>query len=34
MDVKLFNDMTSINHVYVIENKNREEIEKLESTKQ
>ena len=34
MDVKLFNDMTSINHVYVIENKNREELLELESTKQ
>ncbi|WP_291116415.1 rod shape-determining protein MreC [Flavobacterium sp. UBA6135] len=31
MDVKLFNDMTSIGHVYVIENKNREEIEELEA---
>mgnify|MGYP006186733275 FL=1 len=34
MDVKLFNDMTSINHVYVIENKNREELLELESAKQ
>ncbi len=31
MDVKLFNDMTSLGHVYVIENKNRKELEELEA---
>ena len=29
IDVKLFNDMTNIEHVYVIENKNRDEINTL-----
>jgi rod shape-determining protein MreC len=29
LDVKLFNDMTSISHVYVIDNKNSEEIKTL-----
>jgi len=31
LDVKLFNDMTNIGHVYVIENKDRKEIIELES---
>jgi len=31
IDVKLFNDMTNIGHVYIIENKNREEILELEA---
>jgi rod shape-determining protein MreC len=31
LDVKLFNDMTNIGHVYVIENKDREEISVLEA---
>ena len=30
LDVRLFNDMTNLNHVYVIENKESEEIIKLE----
>jgi rod shape-determining protein MreC len=30
LDVRLFNDMTSLGHVYVIENKHRKEIVKLE----
>ena len=30
LDIKLFNDMTSIGHVYVIEDKDREEILELE----
>jgi rod shape-determining protein MreC len=30
IDVELFNDMTNIKHVYIIENKAREEIKKLE----
>lgn len=30
IDIKLFNDMTNIGHVYVIKNKDREEIKKLE----
>lgn len=30
LDVRLFNDMTSLGHVYVIENKDRDEIIKLE----
>jgi len=28
----LFNDMTSLGHVYIIENKDRDEIMKLEAT--
>lgn len=31
LDVKLFNDMTNLGHVYVIKNKDSEEIEKLEN---
>lgn len=31
LDVKLFNDMTNIGHVYVIENKDRDEISALEA---
>ena len=31
LDVRLFNDMTSLGHVYVIENKDREEIIQLEA---
>lgn len=31
IDVKLFNDMTSLGHVYIIENKDRTEILKLEA---
>jgi len=31
IDVKLFNDMTSIGHVYIIDNKDRKEIKKLEA---
>lgn len=31
LDVKLFNDMTSIGNVYIIKNNSREEIEKLNS---
>lgn len=31
LDVKLFNDMTNIGHVYVIENKDRNEISALEA---
>lgn len=34
IDVRLFNDMTSLGYVYVIENKNREEIIKLEEETQ
>jgi len=30
LDVRLFNDMTSLGHVYIIENKDRDEIIKLE----
>lgn len=30
IDVKLFNDMTNLNYVYIIQNKNRPEIEELE----
>ncbi|MFN4198111.1 MAG: rod shape-determining protein MreC [Flavobacterium sp.] len=30
LDIKLFNDMTSLGHVYVIENKDREELLELE----
>lgn len=30
LQIKLFNDMTNLNHVYIISNPNREEIEKLE----
>lgn len=30
LDIKLFNDMTSIGHIYVIDNKDREEILELE----
>jgi rod shape-determining protein MreC len=32
LDVRLFNDMTSLGHVYIIENKDRDEIMKLEAT--
>ncbi|MEL4308639.1 rod shape-determining protein MreC [Joostella sp. CR20] len=32
IDVKLFNDMTTLDHVYVIENLNKEEILNLENT--
>lgn len=32
IDVKLFNDMTSLGHVYIIENKKRNEIIQLEET--
>lgn len=32
IDIKLFNDMTNIGYVYVIENRNKEEIESLENT--
>lgn len=32
LDVRLFNDMTSLGHVYIIENKDRDEIIKLEAT--
>lgn len=32
IDVKLFNDMTNIGHVYIIENKDREEIKLLENS--
>jgi rod shape-determining protein MreC len=32
LEVRLFNDMTSLGHVYVIENKDRDEIIKLEET--
>jgi len=31
IDVALFNDMTNLKHVYIIENANRQEIEELES---
>ncbi|HBI00025.1 MAG TPA: rod shape-determining protein MreC, partial [Flavobacterium sp.] len=31
IDVKLFNDMTSLGHVYIIENKDRKEILELEN---
>lgn len=30
LDVRLFNDMTSLGHVYIIENKDRDEVIKLE----
>jgi rod shape-determining protein MreC len=30
LDIKLFNDMTSLGHVYIIENKDREELIELE----
>ena len=30
LDIRLFNDMTSLGHVYIIENKDRDEIIKLE----
>lgn len=30
VDVRLFNDMTSLGHVYIIENKDRDEIKQLE----
>ncbi len=30
LNIKLFNDMTSLNHVYIIKNKDAEEIKKLE----
>ncbi|MDY0089640.1 MAG: rod shape-determining protein MreC [Flavobacteriaceae bacterium] len=30
LDIKLFNDMTSVGHIYVIENKDREEILELQ----
>lgn len=32
LDIKLFNDMTSLNYVYIVENKHREEIIKLQET--
>ena len=32
LEVRLFNDMTSLGHVYIIENKDRDEIIKLEET--
>ncbi|UOB18710.1 rod shape-determining protein MreC [Abyssalbus ytuae] len=32
LQVKLFNDMTSINHVFIIENLNKEEIQELENS--
>ena len=32
VQVKLFNDMTNLGHVYIIENLDREEIQQLEST--
>lgn len=32
INVKLFNDMTSLGHVYIIKNRDREEILKLEKT--
>ncbi|MBF6641858.1 rod shape-determining protein MreC [Flavobacterium sp. J49] len=31
LDIKLFNDMTNLGHVYIIKNKDAEEISKLES---
>ena len=31
LDIKLFNDMTNLGHVYVIKNKDADEIIKLES---
>lgn len=31
LNVRLFNDMTNLNHVYVITNKESEEINKLEA---
>lgn len=31
INVKLFNDMTSLRHVYIIDNKDREEIESIEN---
>lgn len=34
LDIKLFNDMTSLGHVYVIENKDREELLELEKQSQ
>lgn len=34
IDVKLFNDMTSLGHVYIIENKDRKEILELENQNQ
>ncbi|MEI7508899.1 MAG: rod shape-determining protein MreC, partial [Flavobacterium sp.] len=30
IDVRLFNDMTSLGHVYIIKNKDRDEINDLE----
>jgi rod shape-determining protein MreC len=30
LDIKLFNDMTNLGHVYVIKSKNKQEIENLE----
>lgn len=32
LNIRLFNDMTSLGHVYIIENKDRDEIIKLEET--
>lgn len=32
LDIKLFNDMTSLNYVYIVENKHKEEIIKLQET--
>jgi rod shape-determining protein MreC len=32
LDVRLFNDMTSLNYVYIVENKHRDEIIKLQET--
>lgn len=34
LDVRLFNDMTNLGHVYIIENKNREEIINLQEESQ
>ncbi|WP_298157307.1 rod shape-determining protein MreC [Flavobacterium sp.] len=34
LDVKLFNDMTNLGHVYIIKSKEKEEIQKLESESQ
>lgn len=32
LDVKLFNDMTSLGHVYILKSKDREEVKELEKT--
>jgi len=34
IDVKLFNDMTNLGHVYIIKSKNRDEIINLEKKKE